>query len=87
MISTTGNNVGEAVFSSVLKVTSGLSDLLLSITILCSSIRRVRCTGCYIGQQHCFSAVSYTPIPYIVVRFESNKQEADDRKGLWESPN
>ena len=29
----------------------------------------------------------YTPIPNIVVRAESNKQEADDRKGLWESPN
>jgi len=29
----------------------------------------------------------YTPIPNIIVRAESNKQEADDRKGLWESPN
>jgi len=29
----------------------------------------------------------YTPIPNIVVRAESNKQDADDRKGLWESPN
>ena len=29
----------------------------------------------------------YTPIPNIVVRAESNKQEADDHKGLWESPN
>jgi len=29
----------------------------------------------------------YTPIPNIVVRDERNKQEADDRKGLWDSPN
>jgi len=29
----------------------------------------------------------YTPIPNIVVRSERNKQQADERKGLWESPN
>lgn len=27
---------------------------------------------------------SYTPIPKIVVPAESNKQEADDRKGHWD---
>jgi len=26
----------------------------------------------------------YTPIPKIVVHAESNKQEADDRKGHWD---
>ncbi|KAK3713148.1 hypothetical protein QZH41_010060, partial [Actinostola sp. cb2023] len=34
-----------------------------------------------------YSLPLYTPIPNIIVRAESNKQEADNRKGLWESPN
>jgi len=38
-------------------------------------------------RNHIISLYVYTPIPNIVVRAESNKQEADDCKGLWESPN
>jgi len=34
-----------------------------------------------------YLTVKYTPIPNIVVRAKCNKQEADDRKGLLESPN